>query len=150
MSRLEDYCKKKNLRDMDIEHLWMYRICLIMLPFVVIAILFFIIFGNKITGLGTECSFRKMTGLYCIGCGGTRALNYFAHLHFLKSLYYHPFVIYAFTAYILFILNSFLYRHHKKCIEKLNPFVLLYVGLGILFVNFLVKNILLLCGIMLI
>ncbi len=150
MSKLEEYCKKKNLREMDIEHLWMYRICLILLPFFIIAVVVFIIFGDKIVGLGNECSFKKLTGLYCVGCGGTRALNHFVHLHLLKSLFYHPFVIYAFVAYTLYTINSFLYRHHKKCIEKLNPFVLLYVGLGVLLVNFLVKNIFLLCGIMLI
>lgn len=42
-----------------------------------------------------SCLFHKMTGLYCPGCGGTRAFLFLIHGHPLLSLWYHPFVIYA-------------------------------------------------------
>lgn len=135
--------KKKKLREMDIEYLVLYRIALGILPFIIIAVIFFWIFGNKITNGMTECYFKKITGLYCIGCGGTRAFNHFVRFHWLKSLYYHPFVPYAFFSYFLFIINGFLYRHNFKCIEKINPLVLIYVGVGVLFLSFAIKNILL-------
>lgn len=147
MSKMDDYCKKKNLREMDWEYLIIYRICLMLLPFMILAIILFLAFGSKITGLGGECLFRKTTGFYCLGCGGTRAFNYLMHLHLLKSIYYHPFVPYTFFAYFLYVINSFLYRHNKKCFAKLNPFVLLYVGLGVLSLNWIVRNILLFFGI---
>ena len=141
MSKIKEYIKKKNLRDMDIEYLVLYRICLAILPFLIIAIIIFWIYGNKITSGMTECYFRKVTGLYCIGCGGTRAFNHFVRFHWLKSLYYHPFVPFAFGGYFSFLINSFLYRHNKKCIENFNPLILVYVGVGILFLSFLIKNI---------
>jgi hypothetical protein len=150
MSKLNEYCKKKNLRDMDIEYLLLYRVCLVLLPFMIGGTLLFVFFGDKILAAGGECLFRKISGFYCIGCGGTRAFNYLVHLHILKSIFYHPFVPYTYFAYFFYTINSFLYRHNKKCITKLSPFVLIYIGVGILTINFLVKNIFIFFGIHLI
>ena len=43
----------------------------------------------------TECLFRHLTGLYCPGCGGTRAFIYLIHGNIPESILYHPLVIYA-------------------------------------------------------
>ena len=150
MSKLNEYCKKKNLRDMDIEYLLLYRICLVLLPFMIGGTLLFIFFGDKILAAGGECLFKKISGFYCIGCGGTRAFNYLVHLHILKSIFYHPFVPYTYLAYFFYTINSFLYRHNKKCFARLSPFVLIYIGVGILTINFIVKNIFIFFGIYLI
>ena len=150
MSKLNEYCKKKNLRDMDIEHLLLYRICLVLLPFMIGGTLLFVFFGDKILAAGGECLFKKISGFYCIGCGGTRAFNYLVHLHILKSIFYHPFVPYTYLAYFFYTINSFLYRHNKKCFARLSPFVLIYIGVGILTINFIVKNIFIFFGIYLI
>lgn len=150
MSKLNEYCKKKNLRDMDIEYLLLYRICLVLLPFMIGGTLLFVFFGDKILAAGGECLFRKVSGFYCIGCGGTRAFNYLVHLHILKSIFYHPFVPYTYLAYFFYTINSFLYRHNKKCFARLSPFVLIYIGVGILTINFIVKNIFIFFGIYLI
>lgn len=40
------------------------------------------------------CIFRMLTGYYCPGCGGTRALRALLRGHFLQSVYYHPLVLY--------------------------------------------------------
>ena len=150
MSKFNEYCKKKNLRDMDIEYLLLYRICLVLLPFMIGGTLLFIFFGDKILAAGGECLFKKISGFYCIGCGGTRAFNYLVHLHILKSIFYHPFVPYTYLAYFFYTINSFLYRHNKKCFARLSPFVLIYIGVGILTINFIVKNIFIFFGIYLI
>ena len=150
MSKLNEYCKKKNLRDMDIEYLLLYRICLVLLPFMIGGTLLFVFFGDKILAAGGECLFKKISGFYCIGCGGTRAFNYLVHLHILKSIFYHPFVPYTYFAYFFYTINSFLYRHNKKCFARLSPFVLIYIGVGILTINFIVKNIFIFFGIYLI
>lgn len=90
------------------------------------------------------CLFRTFTGLYCPGCGGTRAVSALLHGHVLQSFYYHPLVPYAaFTvpAFLVYIL------YHKKRNRSGSPMVwktFLFLGLGILIVNFLVKNYLLL------
>ena len=150
MSKLNEYCKKKNLRDMDIEYLLLYRICLVLLPFMIGGTLLFVFFGDKILAAGGDCLFKKISGFYCIGCGGTRAFNYLVHLHILKSIFYHPFVPYTYLAYFFYTINSFLYRHNKKCFARLSPFVLIYIGVGILTINFIVKNIFIFFGIYLI
>ena len=88
------------------------------------------------------CLFHTFTGLYCPGCGGTRAVSALLHGHVLQSFYYHPLVPYAAFAVPAFLL----YVIYLSC----SPVVwktLLFFGLGILIVNFIVKNYLLLvCG----
>lgn len=37
----------------------------------------------------TGCTFRKVTGIICPGCGSTRAMLELLHGHILKALYYH-------------------------------------------------------------
>lgn len=45
-------------------------------------------------GGGIPCLFHLLTGLYCPGCGGTRAVWYLLHGQILKSVQYHPLVLY--------------------------------------------------------
>ena len=40
------------------------------------------------------CLFHLMTGWYCPGCGGTRALGELLKLHIVKSFLYNPMVLY--------------------------------------------------------
>lgn len=44
------------------------------------------------------CLFHLMTGLYCPGCGGTRAVKYLLQGDWKNSLIYHPFVLYSVIA----------------------------------------------------
>lgn len=46
-------------------------------------------------GRGFPCLFHLLTGLYCPGCGGTRAIWALLRGDVLKSFCYHPFVLYA-------------------------------------------------------
>ena len=39
------------------------------------------------------CTFKQMTGLYCPGCGGTRAFTALVRHHFVKSFKYNPSLI---------------------------------------------------------
>ena len=59
--------------------------------------------------LHLPCLFRAMTGLYCPGCGGTRAVQYLLQGRLLLSLRYHPLVLYA----LLAVAES-----HKLCAGK--------------------------------
>lgn len=43
---------------------------------------------------GYPCLFRLLTGLYCPGCGGTRALKCLLQGKVLTSLYYNPLIVY--------------------------------------------------------
>ena len=46
------------------------------------------------SGQGFPCLFHLLTGLYCPGCGGTRAVRLFLKGELIKSFCYHPFVPY--------------------------------------------------------
>jgi hypothetical protein len=94
--------------------------------------------------LHLPCLFRAMTGLYCPGCGGTRAVQYLLQGRLLLSLRYHPLVLYALLAVaveaISFVLAKVwgdrrLYVGHEK--------FLVYGAVWIAAVNFAVKNFLL-------
>ena len=92
------------------------------------------------------CFFQRMFGIYCPGCGGTRAVVALLKGQFLRSLWYHPFVMYAVVMFGGFMLTNTLKR------LSILPFKgwkfhnwYLWVALSIIIANWLVKNILLLC-----
>lgn len=87
------------------------------------------------------CMFQKMTGLYCPGCGGTRAVKALLKGKILLSFFYHPLVFYGTMIALLFIISYAIYWKTGK--EKYRLYLengYIYVGLGILTVNFIVKN----------
>ena len=97
-------------------------------------------------GLMGRCVFRSVTGLYCPGCGGTRAFLYLLHGNIIKSLIYYPFVPYACVILVIFYVSQTLRyisggrirgMHMKTCY--------VVIGAAIIVVNWIVKNILLLC-----
>lgn len=49
------------------------------------------------------CLWDKWFGIYCLGCGGTRALISFFTGHPLLSLWYHPMVFYGIVMYLVFM-----------------------------------------------
>lgn len=65
---------------------------------------------SKITGFRIEnylypCLFHTVTGYYCPGCGGTRAVCALFQGHFLISFLEHPFVPYAAVLCAWFLLS---------------------------------------------
>lgn len=99
--------------------------------------------------MGTfPCLFHLFTGFYCPGCGGTRALLAFLQGRWLQSFILHPIVLYAFFAFV-FAVAVRLKRWDSKKAEtdfRLET-ALVYVGLCLIAINWLVKNFLLLCGV---
>ena len=53
------------------------------------------IFGTQILELVPPCAFHKITGFYCPGCGGTRAVFSLARGEIVRSFIFHPIVIYT-------------------------------------------------------
>lgn len=97
------------------------------------------------------CLFFRLTGLYCPGCGGTRAWIALLHGHPLRSLVYHPVVLYGTAVYGIYLLRNLLALFFGKDHRKDHPLLrgmafrdlYLYVAVGIILVNWITKNILL-------
>lgn len=92
-------------------------------------------------GGGLPCLFYTLTGLYCPGCGGTRAVRALLAGHPLLSFLYHPLVLYCAAVALWFLGSYFLYWRTKK--EKYRLFLeprIIYVGIGITILNVVVKD----------
>ena len=74
------------------------------------------------------CFFDKVLGIYCPGCGGTRALTALVHGRLLEALWYHPLIPYLAVVGGGFMLTQGLERlgiphlvsvrgHRPDCIE---------------------------------
>lgn len=93
------------------------------------------------------CVMYNYFGLYCPGCGGTRALISLLHGRILRSLWYHPLVPYSAVLY-----GTFMISHAAARITRYRYFRglrfrnwYLYGAIVVLGANWLLRNILLLC-----
>lgn len=93
------------------------------------------------------CSLYSLTGFYCPGCGGTRACYALAQGHILESLRAHPLVLYLAVGYVIYMVSHLLdiMTHGKIRGLYFCPYFW-YVGIGILLVQFVEKNIALFAG----
>ncbi len=87
------------------------------------------------------CPFRKATGLYCPGCGSTRALWRLLHGDLLGSLRYHPLV-----APFLPIIGLLVVRFFRDSFSGSSPYrrstlVLGFFCLGAFLILFVLRNI---------
>lgn len=89
------------------------------------------------------CYFYSYWGVFCPGCGCTRAFIYLLKGDIIKSLSYNPTVIYASFMTIIYLTTQTLSRILKrKKLWKLeyNP-IYLYIGIAILITTCIIKNI---------
>lgn len=99
-----------------------------------------------------ECYFRTHLGLYCPGCGGTRAFFALLGGHFLQSLKYNPITLLFLVDIFLNLLKLILvHRQRKNGRSSKITTVNFYYNVGFLLfivIYFIVRNILLcFCGI---
>ena len=90
--------------------------------------------------LRQKCLFHLLTGYYCPGCGGTRAVKLLLTGHPLYSFIYHPLVLYGVFGLVV---NTLLWLKNKNHHPSMKW---LWVAILILVINFLVKNIALYYG----
>ena len=112
------------------------------------AALLFILYGLHFPLLHTvpPCMFHALTGLYCPGCGGTRAVFALLHGQVIRSLYYHPIVLYVAVFGGWFMITQTIARisRHKICTGMHYRSVYVWITIGLIAGNFLFKNALLL------
>ena len=90
---------------------------------------------------GFPCVFQLLTGLYCPGCGGTRAVKYLLRGNIRMSIQYHPLVCYMAVIVMLEVTSWGLARILKRPglhIKRYDTFV--YLGIVIIVVNWIWKN----------
>ncbi len=89
------------------------------------------------------CIFYAVTGLYCPGCGGTRAAAALGKGHILLSFFYHPIVVYGAIIYLWFMISHTIEyltgRRIKIGMKYRNGY--LYLALVIVIINIAVKDI---------
>lgn len=120
-----------------------YRVGLVFLVAVGAAIWFF--YGAVLPNVEfPPCVVDSLLGVYCPGCGGTRAMYALLHGQLLQSLWYHPLVLYTVVIYGSFMLTHTLEKLTKgKLIRGLrfhNWY--LYGAMIVVIVNCILKNLL--------
>lgn len=61
-----------------------------------------------------ECTFRRVMGLPCPGCGGTRAFYHLFRGEIAQSFRLNPIVLYGAAAYLCFMLTAYYKKHIRK------------------------------------
>lgn len=93
---------------------------------------------------GFPCLFQLLTGLYCPGCGGTRAVKYLLRGQILTSIQYHPLVVYGAVMITGGVLSHCLAKLlHRPGLKMRQYDRYVYLGIGIIVINWIVKNCLL-------
>ena len=126
----------------------LYRIGCIFV-FVVLVVGLVYKYRPEIFSLVMPCLFHTLTGFYCPGCGGTRAIFAFFQGDFLISFFYHPFVMYGIGVGGYFMGTHTIQRllgNRWKFTMKFRNFYL-WMALILICGNFLLKNLFLLYGI---
>ena len=90
------------------------------------------------------CLLYYFTGLYCPGCGGTRAFMALIQGQILKSIYYHPLVVYTVACLLWFFLKKIVQAISRDKLNIPMPEAKLLIGIaaGLVIVNWLLRNIL--------
>lgn len=104
------------------------------------------IFPLPISKLMLPCIVHSILGIYCPGCGGTRAVLTFFHGKFLTSFICHPIILYTAVVGGWFLISQSVDRisKHRIPIGMKYHDAYVWIALGIVIVNFIIKNALLL------
>lgn len=94
------------------------------------------------------CIFLKLTGYYCPGCGGTRAVTALLQGRLWDSFVYHPLVIYTAAAGGWFFVSQTIERlsRGKIAVGMKYRDLYLWIALVLVGINFAVKNMALFFG----
>jgi len=90
------------------------------------------------------CWFHLISGYYCPGCGGTRAVRALLHGRLLQSAWYHPFVPCAAFLYLYFMITQSVQRlsQGKLRVGMRYRNRLVWIAVALIIGNFIVKNLL--------
>jgi hypothetical protein len=109
-----------------------------------ISIFYFVLTEKFGVNIESACLFRKLFGLYCPLCGGTRAVILLRHGKILKSLFYNPLVLYTvLLGGVYMSINTLaIFCERVKVFEFRDIYG--YIFLAVMLLNFIAKNIMIL------
>lgn len=126
---------------MEIEQLF-YKLGKILFIIIIIVVAVLYITDCEILKFMPECRFYSVTGIYCPGCGGTRAVKALLRGDLIRSFLYHPFVLYFATGYIVFMIYEFCKKHFRNSWKVFPVECIICIGVGVLLLQWIVKVIL--------
>lgn len=93
-------------------------------------------------GFVPPCAVRCITGYYCPGCGGTRAVRALLQGKLITSFLYHPFVLYGVTIMLVFMVTNTLQllTKNKWNIGLKYRHGYLYGATVVIIVNWIIQN----------
>lgn len=109
--------------------------------FIIIAIIYNLFL--KETFQIPECIIYNKFGIYCPACGCTRAITSLYNLDIISSIKYNPAVIYSVIIIGIYIIThtlQIIFRNKKIPVLRYNV-IYIYIGIGILILTCIVKNI---------
>lgn len=109
----------------------------------VIAAACFIIwfFEIPLTGPLFACPVYSLTGLFCPGCGGTRAFRLLFQGKLIASIICHPLVIYGMAVFGVFMISHTLRIFTKGKIQGMTyRHIYIKIAVVLLILNMIVKN----------
>lgn len=96
---------------------------------------------KKVFSFDIPCMFHTLTGLYCPGCGGTRAVRALLKGDLRMSFQYHPLVLYTvFVIIVEIILRTTSKRRKRPADHRKRERIFILIGAGIVLVNWIFKN----------
>lgn len=104
--------------------------------------IFLRITGMRLSQLLGSCVLHTLTGLYCPGCGGTRAMQALFSGDLIEAFVYHPFVPFLAVFGTWFMISQTVERISGGKIKIAMHFreIYMWIALVIIAINFLVKN----------
>ncbi len=84
-------------------------------------------------GIAIPCLFNKFTGLYCPGCGITRAGLAFIHGDFYQAIRYNMIIFLDIPLIILGTIIQYKYKKNEKLTKAINIMYVILVIITILF-----------------
>ena len=95
---------------------------------------------DKLVGPLPPCAFHELTGLYCPGCGGTRAVRFLVRGNIEKSFIYNPVVLYTVIATFIFFFFVVKYKIGGRHLNKDKLILpMLYIGVFIIVLSCLLS-----------
>lgn len=89
-----------------------------------------------------DCWIHQVSGLYCPGCGGTRAFFALLRGDIVASFFCHPLVLYMGILYAVFMIRGGIALLSKGRYSFMKYHITyVYIGIAITIVQFIIKNI---------